>query len=124
MQPSDNLYAECLLRLMEPRVVHGMVRGGVAAAHVAVCEANAAVGVNPRKLRLLDGSGMCAKNWICPRACIQLLQGKARAGEEGKEFDAFLPVAADPGMSPHLFSSRFCHVLACEQKAVRSSPHV
>jgi len=48
------------------------------------------IGVNPRRLRLLDGSGMCAKNWISPRASIELLQGK----RDDEEFDQFLPVAA------------------------------
>lgn len=89
MQPSDNLYAECLLRMLEPAATDGE-RGGMASAQAALKQAVTAVGVNPRKLRLLDGSGMCAKNWICPRACIQLLQGKALAGEEGAEFDSFL----------------------------------
>jgi D-alanyl-D-alanine carboxypeptidase len=33
------------------------------------------------------------QNWICPRACIQLLQGKA-ASAEGAEFNSFLAIVS------------------------------
>ena len=36
---------------------------------------------------------MCSKNWICPRACVELLQAKASC----HEFYTFLPVAAESG---------------------------
>ena len=88
MRPSDNLYAECLLRLLgEPGDAI------VETAQAAVSAEAAEAGVDPRRLRLLDGSGMCAKNWVCPRASIQLLQGKA--GDE--TFAGFLPVAGRHG---------------------------
>eukprot|EP01045_Picozoa_sp_COSAG04_P004332 COSAG04_NODE_187_length_21001_cov_8.855277_1_plen_481_part_00 len=112
MRPSDNLYAECLLRLLgEPGDAI------VETAQAAVSAEAAEAGVDPRRLRLLDGSGMCAKNWVCPRASIQLLQGKA--GDETVkwadtfsicvpsvsltlkvsllQFSGFLPVAARHG---------------------------
>ena len=53
-------------------------------------QAIAEAGVDPHRLRLMDGSGMCAKNWITPRASMELLQGK----HEDLVFDSFLPVAA------------------------------
>ena len=46
--------------------------------------------MDTRQLRLLDGSGMSAKNWICPRASVRLLQGK----RDDHEFFLFLPEAA------------------------------
>ncbi|MBO9534955.1 MAG: D-alanyl-D-alanine carboxypeptidase/D-alanyl-D-alanine-endopeptidase [Solirubrobacteraceae bacterium] len=89
-QPSDNFYAEELLRGVGAR--HGA--GGTTAAGLAVERAHLrTLGVNAR---LVDGSGLARGNRVAPSSIVRLLDQMA-SRTEGGQFRASLALAGATG---------------------------
>lgn len=93
-QPSQNLYAEVLLRSLgqdQSRSTHSS-QAGVAALEASLTT----LGVDPETYQLADGSGLSRHNLVSPDAIAQTLYHTAKS-EHAQDFLASLPVGGQSG---------------------------
>lgn len=94
-KPSDNLYAELLLRTV------GAERGGepgtAAKGAAALDTLLRSWGLDTRQLRFADGSGMSSYDLVSPHAIATLLVNMHRDTRVRNEFAASLPIAGVDG---------------------------
>jgi serine-type D-Ala-D-Ala carboxypeptidase/endopeptidase (penicillin-binding protein 4) len=96
--PSNNLYAEVLLRTLS---LNGTPNNGTpdnsAQQGLNIVKANLTqLGVDPANYVLADGSGLSRHNLVSPQALVQMLQAMARS-PQANIFRASLPVAGVSG---------------------------
>jgi D-alanyl-D-alanine carboxypeptidase/D-alanyl-D-alanine-endopeptidase (penicillin-binding protein 4) len=107
MQPSDNLYAECLLRLLSPPPTSLGADDPIKARIALVADvlttgsASSSSAVDGRLFWQADGSGLSKQNQISPLACVQLLQSKAA----DTTWRNFFPIAGMSGTLAGRFHS-------------------
>jgi D-alanyl-D-alanine carboxypeptidase/D-alanyl-D-alanine-endopeptidase (penicillin-binding protein 4) len=87
LKPSDNFFAEMLLKTVGPRP--GTTRGGAAAARSHAASLGA-------RVRLADGSGLSRGNAASPRAVGRLIDS-LMSRSDWPAFDRALPVAGKDG---------------------------
>lgn len=105
-QPSNNLYAEALLRTI------GVVKKESTTKSLNTAEMGLAalkstltdLGVDPQGYAIEDGSGLSRHNLVSPEALVQLLKGMAQS-PEADIFRASLPVAGVSGTLKNRFKN-------------------
>jgi len=103
-QPSNNLFAESLLRTLGTMQNVSAVKNqtsaemGLAALKQTLTE----LGVDPQSYNLVDGSGLSRHNLVSPDAIVQTLQAMAKS-PEADAYRASLPVAGVSGTLKNRF---------------------
>ncbi len=92
---SNNGIAEALVKAMGVRESGG--RGSWASGLRALRERLAALGLDTRSLRLVDGSGLSYENRVTARALVAALRLAKQSFRFGPEFVSALPIAAADG---------------------------
>jgi serine-type D-Ala-D-Ala carboxypeptidase/endopeptidase (penicillin-binding protein 4) len=97
-KPSNNLYAEVLLRTMSLSGTpnHGTPQNSALEGLNIVKSSLTELGVDPASYVLADGSGLSRHNLVSPQALVQMLQAMARS-PQANIFRASLPVAGVSG---------------------------
>lgn len=105
-QPSNNLYAEVLLRTLGAAKKRSQTKNQSSAEMgLAVVKATLTdMGVDPQGYAIEDGSGLSRHNLISPEALVQLLKGMAQS-PEADIFRASLPVAGVSGTLKNRFKN-------------------
>lgn len=105
-QPSNNLYAEALLRTIGVVKKQSETKSlntaemGLAAIESTLTD----LGVDPQGYAIEDGSGLSRHNLVSPEALVQLLKGMAQS-PEADIFRASLPVAGVSGTLKNRFKN-------------------
>ena len=103
-QPSNNLYAEALLRTIGATQNDAenqtllTAEKGLAALKLSLTD----LGVDPQSYAIADGSGLSRRNLISPEALVQLLRGMANS-PQAEIYRASLPIAGISGTLKNRF---------------------
>jgi D-alanyl-D-alanine carboxypeptidase/D-alanyl-D-alanine-endopeptidase (penicillin-binding protein 4) len=89
---SNNLYAEQILRALDPHVPR-TTRGGLARVEAWL----SAQGVDPGTYKLVDGSGLSRDNRLAPLALVRIWRAACRRPESGAEFLSAFGIAGTDG---------------------------
>ncbi len=107
---SDNLSAECLVKLMgaESAGTPGTWQSGIR----AVKNFLASIGIDTARITLVDGSGFSRYNLTNAETIVRLLVAMAHDQEAGRSFMASLPVAGEAGtLSRRMRRTAAAHLL-------------
>jgi len=98
-KPSDNLLAESLVRLLDPR-------GTYDAGHARETPLFQSLGVDTKKIALVDGCGVGRRNFVTARAVSQLLLGMHRKADWRVYYDSLPIMGVDGTLKNRLKGTR------------------